>query len=154
MISKPLDTLFNVSFSLGIVPSSLKAANIIPIHKKDSRLTLSNYRSISLLSIFNKLLEKLMANRLVKFLEDNNILHKSQFGFRSYHSTDFAILSIIDKMQSAIDASDCSCGIFLDYSKAFDTINHQILIQKLYYYGIRGIVKNGLFLTLAIVNYR
>ena len=95
-----------------------------------------------------------MANRLVKFLEDNNILYKNQFGFRGYHSTDFAILSIIDKTQSAIDASDYSCGIFLDWSKTFDTINHQILIQKLDYYGIQGIVKNGLFLTLAIVNNR
>ena len=78
------------------------------------------------LSIFNKLLEKLMANRLVKFLEENNILYKNQFGLRSYHSTDFAILSIIDKIQSAIDASDYSCGIFLDCSKAFDTIVHQL----------------------------
>ena len=141
VISKPLATLFNVSFSLGIVPSSLKTANIIPIHKKDCRLTLSNYRPISLLSVFNKLLEKLMANRLVKFLEDNNIFYKNQFGFRNYHSTDYAILTIIDKIQSAIDASDYSCGIFLDCSKAFDTINHQILIQKLDFYGIRGIEK-------------
>ena len=136
MISKALATLFNVSFSLGIVPSTLKIANIIPIHKKDSRVTLSNYRPISLLSIFNKLLEKLMANHLVKFLEDNNILYKYQFDFRSYHSNDFAILSIINKIPSAIDALDYSCGIFLDCSKAFDTINHQILIQKLDYYGI------------------
>ena len=95
-----------------------------------------------------------MANRLVKFLEDNNILYRNQFGFRSYHSTDFSILSIIDKIQSAIDASDYSCGIFLDCSKAFDTINHQILIQKLDYYGIRGIVKKSFIFTLAIVNNR
>lgn len=80
-ISKPLATLFNVSFSLGIVPSSLKIANVIPIHKKDSRLSISNYRPISLLSIFNRLLEKLMANRMINFLEKNNVFYENQFGF-------------------------------------------------------------------------
>lgn len=93
--------------------------------------SLSNYRPISLLSVFNKLLEKLMSSRLLKFLEkNNNIFFDNQFGFRRGHSTDHAIVSIVDKIQRAIDDKESSCGIFLDFSKAFDTINHDILLTN------------------------
>ena len=142
IISKPLELIFNLSFSLGIVPQSFKLANVIPVHKKGSISSLYNYRPISLLSVFNKLLEKLMCSRLLSFLDKNNVFYDKQFGFRAKHSTDHAILSIVDKIQTAIDNRDLSCGIFLDFSKAFDTVNHDILIEKLDYYGIRGITKN------------
>ena len=141
IISKPLEQIFNLCFAKGVVPDNMKIANVIPIHKKDSQLLVSNYRPISLLSGFSKLLEKLMASRLTSFLEKNKILFENQFGFRSNHSTDHAVLSIVEKIQSAIDNSDYSCGIFLDLRKAFDTVNHKILIEKLDYYGIRGITK-------------
>ena len=85
---------------------------------------------------------KLLTGRLLKFLEKEKMLFQGQFGFRCKHSTDFAILSIIDKVQQAIDEGDLSCGIFLDLSKAFDTVNHAILIEKLDFYGIRGIAKD------------
>ena len=144
VISKPLEILFNVSFSTGIVPNKFKLASVIPIHKKGSHTCLSNYRPISLLSVFNKLLEKLMCKRLVNFLEQNKTFLDNQFGFRTGHSTDHAILSIIDKIQRAIDNKEFSCGIFLDFSKAFGTINHDILLKKLEYHGIRGIAKTWL----------
>ena len=103
----PLATFFNTSSSTGIVPSKFKVANVILIHKKGSFPDLCNYRPISLLSAFNK---------LSKFLEKEKMLFQGQFGFRSNHSTDFAILSITDKVQQAIDQGDLSHGIFLDFS--------------------------------------
>ena len=126
VIAKPLETSFNISFTTGIVPNSFKAAEVIPAYKKGSQTNLCNYRPVSLLSIFNKLLEKLMCKRLIDFLEKNNMFYDRQFDFRAKHSTDHAILSIIDKIQRAIDERDFSCGIFLDFSRAFDTVNHKI----------------------------
>ena len=84
-----------------------------------------------------------MHKRLLAFIEKENIIDNMQFGFRARHATDHAILNIIDKIQHAIDSRDISCGIFLDFSKAFDSsVNHEILIQKLEYYGIRGIAND------------
>ena len=113
-----------------------------PFIKKSSHTDLCNYRLISLLSTFNKLLEKIVSGRLLKFLEKEKMLFPGQFGFRSNHFTDFAILSIIDKVQQAIDQGDLSCGIFLDFSKAFDSVDRVILIEKLAFYGLRGIAKD------------
>jgi hypothetical protein len=126
---------------MGVVPSNFKIANVLPIYKNGSPTSTCNYCPISLLSVFNKLLEKL-SNRLLDFIQRKAILFDNQFGFRAKHSTDFAVLSIIDKIQKAIDERDFSCGIFLDLSKAFDTVNHEILIKKLEHYGIRGVAKH------------
>ena len=119
----------------GCVPNQFKLANIIPIHKSGSHKQLGNYRPISLLSNFNEILEKFVYKRLLKFLEWKSVLFDKQFGFRQGYS-------IIDKIQSAIDNRSTSCGIFLDSSKAFDTVNHDILVKKLEYYGVRGNVKD------------
>jgi hypothetical protein len=120
----------------------LKLAKIIPLFKAGCQSCVNNYRPIALLSVFDKILEKLMYKRLISYIENKNILFKNQFGFRSNHSTIQAVLSITDKIQQAIENKKHSCGIFLDLSKAFDTVDHVNLLQKLECYGIRGIVKN------------
>ena len=138
-ISQHLSTIFNLSFSTGTFPSLLKIAKVIPIHKKDSKLDCTNYRPISLLSNLDKIIEKLMYTRLTKYLEDQKILYYKQFGFRKNFSTAHAIISLIDNIEKAIDNGKFACGVFIDLQKAFDTVDHSILLQKLHHYGIRGL---------------
>ena len=116
-------------------------ALVIPIYKANETNEFKNYRPISVLTSFSKLLEKLMYKRLIKFIEKNKILTKHQYGFRANRSTELAIIELTDKITKAIDNGEYTIGIFLVLSKAFDTINHKILIQKLAHYGIRGITQ-------------
>ena len=131
--------IFNKSFQEGCFPGVLKLAKVIPIHKGDETTEPTNYRPISLLSIFDKLIEKVMLNRLLKFLEKNNILYKYQFGFRKNHATTHALTEVIDYIYRSLDEGNYVFGIYIDLKKAFDTVQHQILLQKLQHYGIRGI---------------
>ena len=124
----------------------LKIASAIPIFKKDSKLIVSNYRPISLLSNINKILEKLMFTRVYEFLEKHKCIYKLQFGFRSKHSTNHALINITETIRSALDSKKVAAGIFVDLQKAFDTVNHEILVQKLNHYGVRGTV-NKWFLS-------
>ena len=139
--SCPLEILFNSSFTSGIVPDHFKVAKVIPVYKEGSPplVVTNNYRPISLLSIFNKILERLMYNRLIKYFEKSTTIFDQQFGFRSSHSTVHALILMIDKIQKAIDSKNYLCGIFIDLCKAFDTVDHHILLDKLEYYGIIGI---------------
>ena len=137
-----MEILFNLSFSHGKVPCKFKIARVIPVYKKGSMSLVSNYRPISLLSIFNRLLEKLMYNRLISYFNKINVLSDNQFGFRKNHSTFHTLILIVDKIQRAMEEGNYSCGVFIDLSKAFDTLNHNILLGKLERYGIRGIAKD------------
>ena len=141
-ISDQLTSLFNVSFSTGVFPSLLKVSKIIPVHKKDSKLVCSNYRPISLLSNIDKILERLMYNRLYKFLETNKLIYSLQFGFRQKHSTSHALIHLTEEIRNQLDSGNFGCGIFVDFQKAFDTVDHDILLKKLNHYGIRGLPNN------------
>ena len=138
-MATPITHLANMSFIQGVFPQDLKNALVCPIYKAKDPMVFSNYRPISLLSIFSKILERLMYHRLLKFLNKHKILNKFQFGFRNMHSTFMALITLLDNLRNALDSDNCAVGIFLDFQKAFDTVNHKILLGKLNCYGIRGI---------------
>ena len=131
--------IFNKSFQEGCFPEILKIAKVIPVHKGDVTTDPGNYRPISLLSVFDKLLEKVMLNRLLQFLNKNDTLYKYQFGFRKNHATSNALAEVIDHIYKSLDEGNYVFGIYIDLKKAFDTVQHQILLYKLQHYGIRGI---------------
>jgi len=142
-ISKPLSDLFNLSFSTGFFPSILKTSKVIPVFKKKgSSNDVSNYRPISLLSNLDKLIEKLISKRLTQFLDKHQSIFNRQYGFRAKHSTEHALLSLTESIRKTLDSGQFVCGVFIDLQKAFDTVDHNILISKLQHYGIRGVASS------------
>ena len=117
----------------------MKIARVIPLFKAEDRDVFTNYRPISILPSFSKFLERMIYNRFLEYLNKYNILCDKQYGFRRNHSTSLALVDLYDKISSAIDQKEIAVGIFIDLSKAFDTVNHGILFDKLKYYGIRGL---------------
>ena len=142
ILSEVLSNIFNKSIELGTFPSKLKMAKVIPIFKSDDETDPNNYRPISLLSCFNRIFEKLVFKRLKSFIDERKIICSSQYGFRQGHSTEHAILDIVNAIQSNMDAGKFSCGVFVDLKKAFDTVDHSILLQKLAHYGFRGLIND------------
>lgn len=134
----PIMYLINISFHYGYFPDFLKKADIIPIHKKGDWNDLGNYRPVALLSAFSKVFEKAYKNRLTSYLNKFKIISNRQFGFVEGRSTQDAILSLYQHILQIFEQKKKALGIFFDMSKAFDTINHVALINKLYKIGVRG----------------
>jgi hypothetical protein len=138
VILVPLTHVFNLSFQCGIVPLKLKIAKVIPIYKNGNKSLPINYRPISILPIFSKILEKLMYQRIISFIDKYKILSCCQYGFRSKMSTADAVYNLANYVTEHLDSGTNVLGLFLDVSKAFDSLTHRILLDKLYYYGFRG----------------
>ena len=123
----------------GIFPERLKIAKVLLLYKKDDKELLNNYRPISLLPVISKIFERIIYNQLYSYFEINNILYSGQYGFRIKRSTELASLEVIKTIISQMDTNKIPLGIYLDLSKAFDTLDHEILIFKLNYYCIKGL---------------
>jgi hypothetical protein len=136
---KPLTFLTNLSLSTGKFPANLKISKIKPLFKKGALNEIENYRPVSLVSTFSKILEKVVSIKLINFLEKHNMFIESQHGFRKGKSTSTALVNFLEDVYKTLDNKEACVGQFLDLSEAFDMVSLNILLQKLDTYGIRGI---------------
>ena len=136
-ITPPLTQIFNRSMNEGIFPNQFKTSKVTPIFKKGNKQEVKNYRPISVLPCLSKVLEKLIHDRLIEFITQNQIISDAQHGFQRQKSTTSAVLALTDDILKSFDAKKFTIALFLDLSKAFETVNHNILIEKLEHYGIR-----------------
>ena len=130
--------IFNKCIDLGYYPNSMKIGKGAPVYKKDEQNDKSNYRPITVLTQFNQIFERLLSKRYLNFFENFDIITKKQYGFLKKHCTEHAILDLKEYIISKLDNKEVMAVLFLDLQKAFDTVSHDILLQKLYHYGVRG----------------
>jgi hypothetical protein len=149
-ILSPLTRICNKSLALGIFPDHLKYSEINPLFKKGDKHNISNYRPISILTSFSKVLEKAVYIQLYRHCNKHNILVDEKFGFRNKLATTDAIFKLINEINIALNEKIMVGGIFCDLEKAFDSINHNILISKLNFYGVEG--KTLLWFKLYLSN--
>ena len=135
-ICKPLEYLINMSLTTSTFPSVEKSARVKPIYKSDKRSMMNNYRPISILPVFSKVIESLVHQQLYEYLEKNRLLSKFQFGFRKNRNTQQAVTLLTDHIRLHMDKDQRTGAVFLDLSKAFDTVDHAWIISKLASYGI------------------
>ena len=138
ILANILSYIINVSLVTGTFPDKLKIAKIVPIYKSGCKSSVCNYRPISLLPYFSKLFEKIVYIRLYHFLSANSIINDFQFGFRAGYSSYMPIMQMYDHVSQNLENNYFCIGIFFYLSKAFDTVNHKILLSKLQYYGVRN----------------
>ena len=138
VLIKPITSLINLSYEQGIFPGIFKTAKVIPLYKSGNKSEIVNYRPISLLPCISKIFEKTMLTRLIEFSGSCNLLYEGQYGFRKNRGTIDACTDFIGNTIEFLEKDMYVCGVFLDMSKAFDTLSHDILLKKLDLYGIRG----------------
>ena len=137
-ISKPVTLILNQCLTTGIFPDKLKIAKVVPIYKSDDENIFNNYRPISILPALSKVFEKIVFNQTYTYFDDHNMFFRNQYGFWKKHSTELAVFEVIDRITNQLDKGLTPMNIYLDLSKAFDTLDHDILIHKLQYYVASG----------------